>query len=119
MRLLEHNLIDNLKGRRNRHKGNFMIQQGCNHSCVGTFASYESQGILVGVDRLHLAFPHGLCPNRHHGSVFEPEAVAHCHFDQLTLKQFTNHTLSTQQLGKLPTRAALAWDFVRFPGTSM
>jgi hypothetical protein len=85
-----------------------MIQQGRNHGCVGTFATHESQGILVGLDFLHLTFPHRLCPDCHHGSVFKSEAVAHYHFAQLTLKQFTNHTLSTRQLGKLPKRAAFA-----------
>lgn len=78
MRLLEDNLIHNLKRLSDRHKGNLVIKNRCNNSCTRTVTTYKSQGILVGLDGLHLALPHRLCSDCDHGSVFESKAVTHC-----------------------------------------
>ena len=77
--MLEDNLIHNLKRRRHGDKRNFVVQQGRNDSCVWAISPYESQGIPIRLDALHLAFPHGLCSYRHHRLVYKSEAVAHCH----------------------------------------
>jgi hypothetical protein len=79
MRLLEDNLIYNLKRLSDRHKGDLVIKNRCNHRRIRTFTTYESQGILVGLDGLHLALPQCLCSDCHHGHVCESEAVSHCH----------------------------------------
>jgi hypothetical protein len=119
VRLLEDNLIHNLKRRRRGDERNFMVQKCRNDSCIRTLSPYESQGVLIRLDALHLAFPHGLCSDGHHRLVVHSEAVAHCHFAQLTLKHLVHHPDVILQLGKLPKRAALTWDFVRLCGTSI
>ena len=77
VRLLEDNLIHNPKLVRHGHKGNLAVQDCGDHRRIWTVASYEPQGILVGLDAFHLAFPYGLCPDRHHRLVVQSEAVAH------------------------------------------
>jgi hypothetical protein len=119
VRLLEDNLIHNLKRRRHGDECNLVVQKCCDNGCIWTLAPYKPQGILVRLDAFQLAFPHGLCSYRHHRLVFKPKTVAHCHFDQLTLKHLVHHPDVILQLGKLPKRAALTWDFVRLCGTSM
>jgi hypothetical protein len=79
MRLLEDNLIYNLKRLSHRYKGDLVIQNRCNNRRTRTIATYKSQGILVGLDGLHLALPQRLCSDCDHRSVFESEAVSHCH----------------------------------------
>ena len=61
MRLLEDDLVHNLKFLSHRHKGDLVIENRCNHRRIRTVATYESQGILVGLDGFHLALPHSLC----------------------------------------------------------
>lgn len=118
MRLLEDDLIHNLKRLSHRHKGDLVIQYRCNNCRIRTITTYESQGIPVGLDGLQLALPHRLCSDCHHWGVFESEAVSHYHFAQLTLKWLVQHDHEIRQLGKLLSRIFLACARVRLLGTS-
>ena len=77
MRILEHDLVYNLKPICHGHKCHLVIQYR-RDGCVGrTFTSQKLYRILIRLDILHFALSNSLRAYRYHGDIFESEAVTH------------------------------------------